>query len=313
MPTLLTDRTFSFDHLPLGSSGPPGDAATKPGTWLKAAPDTSEVIPSRARPGRRACRMVHRPGSSPYGAGYRIQANAWPWGEVTGTEGWYATAFLLPTGFSPLATWLILTQLHHGANTGSPPLAVRADRFWSDTNPGRVMLVGRDTPGGKDLPSTLMPTVPVGQPVRVVMRVVWGSPGVVEAWVHTGPPGEASPASLGDWTRASPAGGWKGTTIFPGDTQSYWTVGAYTGSQSQAVTVEHDGVVRRQTAAACLEWLAAHPAAPPPPPPSVPTDAVRDLEAVTAQLAETARDTQAAGLMVGTVIERLRAGGGSGA
>lgn len=51
----------------------------------------------------------------------------------------------------------------------------------------------------------------------------------------------------------------------------------------------------------------------PHPPPSVPTDAVRDLEAVAAQLAETARDMQAAGLMVGTVIERLRAGGGSGA
>ena len=68
-----------------------------------------------------------------------------------------------------------------------------------------------------------------------------------------------------------------------------------------------------QSAAACLEWLAATTTTPPPPPPSVPTDAVRDLEAVAAQLAETARDTQAAGLMVGTVIQRLRAGGGSGA
>lgn len=313
MATMLDDRTFSWDHLPVGSTAAPGDGQAT-GTWLRASPDTSEVIPSRARPGRRACRMVHRPGSAPYGVGYRLQANAPRWGERAGTEAWYATCFLLVPPFEPLATWLILTQLHHAANTGSPPLALRADRFWSDTNPGRVMLVGRDTPRGKDLPSTLMPTVPVGQPVRVILRVVWGSPGVVEAWVHTGPPGGAPPASLDAWTRASPAGGWRGTTIFPGDTKSYWTVGAYTGSQSQAVTVEHDGVVRRQSAAACLEWLAATTTTPPPPPPpSVPTDAVRDLEAVAAQLAETARDMQAAGLMVGTVIERLRAGGGSGA
>lgn len=323
MPTLLTDRTFSFDHLPLGSGAEPGDGVTKPGTWLKAAPDTSEVIPSRTRPGRRACRMVHKPGSSPFGAGYRIQANAWPWGEQTGTEAWYAAAFLLPAGFTPLATWGIPLQLHHAANTGSPPIAVRVDRWWDPTpaTPGSLYIAGRDQAGGTERAWSLLPEAPIDVAVRLILHAVWGgepgtgTPGRLEAWTHTGPPGASAPGDLAAWRQHHPAGGWTDTTIFPGDTRSYWALGFYTGSPSQAVTIEHDGLVRRQTAAGCLEWMAATTTTPPPPPPppSVPADAVRDLEAVAAQIAETARDMQAAGLMVGTVIERLRAGGGSGA
>lgn len=322
---MLTDRLLTFDHLPLGSTAPPGDGRTS-SDWQRGSRtlddgtvirDTTVVVESRSRPGRRSCRVTHHAGVDPINssgercefADFRDPASR----ERYGTEGWYGTAFYLDT-FMPPSSWGIVAQLHHAGGTGSPPFALRVDRWGSDPGgvAGHMYLAYRDTPSGRDLYRLVEPDVPVKTPVRVIWHIRWGGtagssyPGLVEMWTRIG--GQQA------WTQQHPDGGWVGTTIFQESQPSYWKGAWYSGA-AQSVTIEHDGIIRASSRAAIEQWFGDPATSPPPDPdPHVDMEAIAgDMDAVgttlgatVTALEEAIRDVQASVLMVRASAQRLR-------
>lgn len=312
---MLTERTLTFDHLPLGAVSPPGDGRSS-ASWQKAAPDTTTVVESRCRPGRRACRMTHNAGVDPINssgerlefADFRDSATR----ERHGTEGWYGTAFYLDS-YVPPASWGIVAQLHHAAGTGSPPFALRVDRWGGDPGgaAGHLYLAYRDSPSGPERYRLVEPDVPVKTPVRVLWHIRWGGaagtayPGLVEMWTRIG--------SQDGWTQQHPTGGWVGTTCYPESSASYWKGGWYSGA-AQAVTIEHDGIYRGVSRAAVEAWFGTEPAPDPDPDPHTDMEAVaQDMDAVGTTLGatitaleEAIRDVQASVLMVQASAQALR-------
>lgn len=261
MPTLLPDLTVTFDHLPVGSTDPPAGAG-----WQRKTPDTTRVVDSRTRPGKRACRLVHNAGVDPINSsGERLEWSTGASGERAGSEGWYASAFILDPAWTPPSSWGVVLQWHHDSKTGSPPIAVRADRVWDPdkATAGALYLAGRDGGSAAERAWPLTPDVAVGVPVRVIIHVVWGGepgskvPGVVQCWTCIGDQLDATRET--SWTPEHPAGGWFDTTFYGGP-NGYWKGGWYCGSAQPAV-LEHDGLIRRQSMAGCLEWFTP-PAAP---------------------------------------------------
>lgn len=264
--TILPTRITSFDHLALGSSAAPGDGTTS-GNWQKASPDTTSVVNSRVRSGKKAARLVHNAGVDPINSsGERLE-----WADFRdsstreryGTEGWYGTGFYLDS-FTPPNSWGIILQLHHAGGTGSPPFSLRVDRWGGDPggSAGHMYLAYRDTPTGAERYRLVEPDIPVQTPVMVIFHIKWGGtagsdyPGLIEMWTKTG---------NNAWVQQHPDGGWIGTTCYNESSASYWKGGWYSGA-AQSVTLEHDGLYRGQSRADVEAWLGTSVTTPDPGP-----------------------------------------------
>lgn len=304
---MLPTRTLTFDHLPLGSSAPPGDASTS-GNWQKASPDSTEVVTSRSRPGRKAALLKHNAGVDPINssgerlefADFRDSATR----ERYGTEGWYGTAFVLDQ-LMPPSSWGIVAQLHHAGGTGSPPFAIRVDRWGGDpdtSTPGHMYIAYRDTPTGTEKYRHIEPYVPLGVTVRIIMHIKWGGtatssyPGLIEMWTSIGG---------GEWTQQHPDGGWVGTTCYQESSASYWKGGWYSGASIPAV-LEHDGIYRGQSRADVESWFGSVAPPPPPPPPDEDPDVV-ELLAEIARLEDELETAEAVIIAHGNTIVALNA------
>lgn len=265
---MLPTRVLTFDHLSVGSTAPPGDASSS-GNWQKASPDSTAVVNSRSRPGRKAALLIHNAGVDPINSsGERLEAADFrdsATRERYGTEGWYGTAFVLDE-LAPPSSWGIIAQLHHAGGTGSPPFALRVDKWGGDpdtTTPGHMYIAYRDTPTGQEKYLHVEPYVPLGVTVRVKFHIKWGGtatssyPGLIEMWTSIGG---------GPWTQQHPEGGWKVTTCYQESSASYWKFGWYSGA-SISTKLEHDGIYRAQSAADIDAWFGSVAPPPPPPPP----------------------------------------------
>lgn len=251
---MLPNRTLDWSGKPVGSTDAP-DAQV---SWQRVNSNRTKLVGSPILiPGKYPMEFTLLAGDDPINSsGVRVE-----WAdfrdsatrENMGTEGWYGFVFQVPLDFASPSNWFIIWQLHQ-AGGGSPPFALRLDN-------GKVRIARRDTAYGAEKYWDILPTIPRGVPVRIIMHAKWASAGYLEIWHKVG--------NATEWTKIPV---FNGVTFYDGP--GYWKSGIYAGNENINRVVYSQGMVRRQSFAEVEAWMAGSGTVPPPPDTAGPAVAV---------------------------------------
>lgn len=255
---MLNSLTGDFEHATVGSN--PAGMYDGGGSQRFATNRMTIVNYTKVR-GTRCCRFVFEVGDG-YTAGdgaARCEATDFRGtAENTGQEGWYATAFYLPSGnefgagdvaFPNFTTWCVVAQMPHANEVGaSPPCTIHAafNRIYFQTGHTSTGYTPRYI-------TTSTEGIIRGQWIKLIWHSTFSiTTGSLQAW-----------RSLGNsttWTQVVNVSNiplWRNVS-----SSGYRKVGLYLGQKTVRATLYHHGYVRRQNFDECAEWFGA--AAPPP-------------------------------------------------
>ena len=248
---LLNSLTGDFEHATVGTN--PAGCYSGGGAQRQAANRMEIVDYTKAR-GTRCCRFVYEVNDAYVGGDGAARCEATDFRgtvESPGNEGWYATAFYLPSGnefdagdvaFPNFTTWCVVAQMPHASETGaSPPctLHVAYNRIYFQTGHTSTGYTPRYV-------STSQEGIIRGQWIRLIWHSTYSiTTGALECWRKVG--------SATSWTKVIDVANiplWRTVTG-----SGYRKVGLYLGQKTVRATLYHHGYVRRQNFDECAEWF----------------------------------------------------------